>query len=117
MDLTLTPARRAIVRRASNLATVASQALNVALLDGEPDETISGRAFRQGVLGGDPRWRRTAAVINAAFFWQADHCRGSHLRDVKFACSIAKATAAAHGLDFAPAAAIFDAALARAYRT
>lgn len=58
-----------------------SQAVNTALLLGATDESCSGRAYREGVLLGCPRWRRDYRFINALFFWQADHCRGAYEAD------------------------------------
>ncbi len=71
--------------RVIKLFVLMSQLLNVLLLDGSPDETISGRCYRQGVLLGDQRWYEWRNRINRVFFWQPDHCRSSHGRDVEFA--------------------------------
>jgi len=69
-------ARRQIIRIAAWL----SQGLNVTLLAGHQNETVSGRAYRL-------RWpiRR---FINALFIWQDDHCRASHMRDIEWAREI-----------------------------
>ena len=45
-----------------------SQLANVVLLGGDANESISGRAYRQG-------WTRTEAAINTLLFWEPDHCR------------------------------------------
>ena len=69
-------ARRQIIR----IAAWFSQGLNVTLLAGHQNETVSGRAYRR-------RWpiRR---YINALFVWQDDHCRASHQRDLEWAREI-----------------------------
>jgi hypothetical protein len=76
------------ISRSSKLLTVASQTLNVILFDGEPDETISGRAWREGYLGGNPVWEQRRRQIDALFLWwrgEHDHCRQSHEKDIVFA--------------------------------
>lgn len=53
-----------------------SQWLNTLFLRGEPNESISGRAYREG-------WRRTEKVINVLLSWkEPDHCRRAHEADV-----------------------------------
>lgn len=77
--------------RLLRLAALVSQAANVVLFDGYADETISGRAWREGELGGDPVWHRRRVLIDRLFWtllWQAHHCRESHQRDVEFALLI-----------------------------
>ena len=56
-----------------NLAIAADQALN-ALLAGNPDETLSSRAYR-AKRAGHKYWGWTAKAIDALFFWQPGHCR------------------------------------------
>ena len=58
--------RGAQVRRLFNLLIAIDQVLNVLVGSGFCDETLSAFAHRKG------GWRRE--VINALFFWQADHC-------------------------------------------
>ncbi|UYV20958.1 hypothetical protein K1Y77_17215 (plasmid) [Halomonas qaidamensis] len=70
------------------LAALGSQLVNVIAFDGSPDETVSGRAYRQGVLQGCAKWERRRRWINRAFWWQTDHCRGSHLQDLRMARAI-----------------------------
>lgn len=74
--------------RLLRLAALGSQLLNVLLLNGSPDETISGRAYRRGVLMGSDRWARVQRGIDRVFFFQREHCRASHSRDVAFARGI-----------------------------
>lgn len=71
--------------RVSGLAVLASQAINVIVFGGMPDETVSGRCYREGVLGGSRRWARRRRIVDAVFFWDIDHCRRSHENDVAFA--------------------------------
>lgn len=51
------------------------QVLNVLIGSGYADETLSAYAHRRG------GWRRT--VINALFFWQADHCYQAWLSEIE----------------------------------
>jgi len=46
------------------------------ILAGTPDETLSSRAYRCGVLDQSPkrRWVFAHTWINRLFFWQPDHC-------------------------------------------
>lgn len=77
--------------RFTRLAVLFSQSLNVLIFNGEPDETISGRAYRDGILGGDETWARRARVIDRAFaliIGQSEHCRASHEKDRAFARAI-----------------------------
>jgi len=53
-----------------------TQLLNT-LLGGFPDETTSSRMWRWH-LQGKPKGTIFAAVIDAIFFWQEDHCRKAY---------------------------------------
>lgn len=55
-----------------------SQFLNVLLLNGHPNESISGRAWREP-------WPRAVRVLNALFFWQKNHCEDAYVGDVEWA--------------------------------
>lgn len=55
-----------------------SQFLNVLLLNGHPNESISGRCY------GEP-WPRAMRIINWVFFWQKNHCKSAYMTDVKWA--------------------------------
>jgi hypothetical protein len=50
-----------------------SRFINAAFLGGSTHQTTSSRAHIETSKG----WRRARVAINAAFFWQADHCRMS----------------------------------------
>jgi hypothetical protein len=62
----------------SRLFSATSQWFNVLLLNGHPNESISGRAYRQN-------WTAAVKVINGIFFWQSHHCRGAYAKDVEWA--------------------------------
>lgn len=64
-----------------NVATALSQLANAVVLAGDPNETISGRVYREG---------RTfyVSMIDAMFFFQDEHCLNSHLADRIFARKI-----------------------------
>jgi len=52
------------------------------ILKGEPDETLSSRAYRadtKGRLFG----RFFRPVIDGVFFWQENHCADSYISEVK----------------------------------
>lgn len=50
-----------------------------ALLGGWADETLSARAYRCQHLS--LAWRWAHAGIDAAFFWQDQHCRASYFAE------------------------------------
>ena len=53
-----------------------SQILNVIFLNGDPNESISGRCWRE---------QRMTAVkwINRLFWWQYQHCRSAYQTDLE----------------------------------
>ena len=55
------------------------------LLWGEPDETISSRAWRCGVRADKPkkRWRVARAIIDRIFWFDKDHCRRSYESEIE----------------------------------
>jgi hypothetical protein len=55
-----------------------SQAVNAALLNGHPNESLSAHTHRAG-------WTRAEKLIDAIFFWQPAHCRAAYLTDVEWA--------------------------------
>lgn len=63
------------------LLVIISQTINSLILMGNPDETISARAYRTP-------WPRTRKVLDWLFRWEIEHCYKSHQRDVKFAKKI-----------------------------
>lgn len=63
-----------------------SQLINVAIfLSDNPNESVSGRAYR---LREDKVWWAGMKVLNAAFFWQENHCRKSYDNDVERAKAV-----------------------------
>ena len=68
----------------SNLWVMASQMANTILLAGNPDQTISARAYVASYSG--KRW--PMLLINGVFFWQSNHCRESHNQDVENAVRV-----------------------------
>lgn len=54
-----------------------SQLLNVALLNGHPNESLSGRAWRT-----QSKWFK---VIDALLWFDKDHCRTAHENDLEYA--------------------------------
>ena len=52
-----------------------SQFLNVALLNGDANESISGRAYREN-------WAVAVRIIDAVMFLEPDHCRNAYLSDL-----------------------------------
>ena len=57
-----------------------SQLLNVILLNGHPNESLSGRAWRTQSF-----WRY---VIDTVLWFDKDHCRVSHENDMEYAREI-----------------------------
>jgi len=49
-----------------------------AVIGGNPNESLSGRAYRLREHG----WEWFYRVVNFLFFWQGDHCKQSHFNDV-----------------------------------
>jgi hypothetical protein len=57
-----------------------SQLANCAIFLGDnPNESLSGRAFRQ--RNGSKFWSAMYRLINKIFFWQDNHCLDAHLLD------------------------------------
>lgn len=54
-----------------------SQLANVVLLNGHPNESLSGRAYRTG-----SKWQK---VIDAVLFFDKEHCKKSHENDIAYA--------------------------------
>ena len=49
------------------------------LLGGQPDETLSARAWR---LRNKPYWKTFRKIIDFIFFWDPDHCYTSYVSEV-----------------------------------
>ena len=55
-----------------------SQLLNVVILNGEPDECLSGRAYRTNT-----KW--AIKLIDLVFFWDHNHCKSAYTNDLNYA--------------------------------
>jgi hypothetical protein len=65
----------------SRLWSAFSQFLNVLLLNGHPNESISGRCYREP-------WPRAERVVNLLFRWQSSsHCKSAFMSDLRWAKS------------------------------
>lgn len=63
---------------------LASQALNTVFLLGTPDESTSGRSYRQGVLGGHKGWALMHRFVDGLFsLWEKDHCKKAYEADLE----------------------------------
>ena len=63
------------------LSAWASQTVNVWLLFGHHDQTVSARCYVNRCKRG---WRTVYYLVNGLFFWQDDHCKESYEQDVLF---------------------------------
>ena len=68
-----------------------SQGINVVLLAGHPDMTVSARAHLRAPSS--KRWALARRAINWVFFWEEDHCAASFANDVEFALEVLEAAA------------------------
>lgn len=58
---------------------------NVAVFNGHPAESISGRCWRMRLENpGNRWWWRLTRLINIIFVWDPDHCRKAYLADVEY---------------------------------
>lgn len=53
------------------------QLVNVVVLNGSPDHTISGRVGYKSMSTGKRRWRWAESFIDTLFFFEPDHCSRS----------------------------------------
>lgn len=65
--------------RVHRLFDATSQWLNVLLFNGDPNESISGRSYRE-------KWSRSLAVIDSVL--GKGHCKSAYTRDVERAKEI-----------------------------
>lgn len=80
--------RRYIFRLSDSI----SQLFNTVILNGDPDESISGRAYRR-TMEGSRVWRKVMSVVDMIFFWQESHTANAYQSDL----DRAEARIAAHG--------------------
>jgi hypothetical protein len=52
------------------------------IFNGNPDESVSARAYRKGVIEGESGWAGARRWIDAVFFWEAAHCQKAHQHDL-----------------------------------
>lgn len=63
---------------------LASQALNTILLGGTPDESTSGRSYRQGVLQGHKGWSQMRKLVDWLFSgYEQEHCKKAYEADLE----------------------------------
>lgn len=60
------------------LLVLISQTVNALILMGNPDETLSARAYRTP-------WPTVRRILDKIYFWETEHCYKSHQRDIDFA--------------------------------
>ena len=58
-----------------------SQVLNVLLLNGDANESVSGRAYREN-------WSAAAKILDSVFWFDPDHCSNAYLSDLARAYAI-----------------------------
>lgn len=63
------------------LLVVISQTINALILNGEPDQTISSRAYSCNNV---KMWSLVEQCINFVFFWDENHCYKSWVLDLEF---------------------------------
>ena len=60
-----------------------SQLLNTVILNGDSDESVSGRSFKNGVLLGKKNWYYVMKSIDFLFFLiEKDHCKKAFFSDL-----------------------------------
>lgn len=75
------PTWRAIAGYFVRVGDALSQLLNVAVLLGDnPNESVSGRAYRMRRISWS--WAGLRWAINLVFIWQHDHCRDAYMADI-----------------------------------
>lgn len=64
-----------------------SQLWNARYLNGDPNECVSGRCYRRGVLEGSTGWNRARRVVDWLFslVGESEHCRKAWIKDNRWA--------------------------------
>ena len=75
------------IRYVTNVAIALSQLLNATVFCGDPNETLSGRCWRENR-------KVPGLLIDTLFFFQGQHCLHSHLADRILARKILEGPAA-----------------------
>lgn len=73
---------KTIIKQFVRIAAWLSQGINVLLLGGHQDQTLSARLF---INRNKKYWRIGHKVVNIIFFWEDDHCYKSHMKDIEWA--------------------------------
>lgn len=73
---------KSLMIRLIRIGDALSQLLNVILLDGHPNESLSGRAWRT-----QSRWHK---VIDAVLWFDPEHCRTAYINDLHYAYDLIK---------------------------
>lgn len=60
----------------SDFIEILSRLLNVVLLRGNVNESVSARSYR--LRNTSTFWKMSYLTVNRIFFWQNNHCRGAH---------------------------------------
>lgn len=60
--------------RLKRILICVDQFLNVVIFDGDSDETVSARAYREQQT---PKWAWRMAMLDRMFFWEVNHCEES----------------------------------------
>jgi hypothetical protein len=69
--------------RLARTGTLISQTANVWFFNGNPDESISARSYREGFLNNDAGWERRRKYIDwLAKPFETDHCHKAYLTDL-----------------------------------
>ena len=68
-------------RRVFHIGGALSQLLNAALFGGHPNESISGRVYRE-----DRKW--AVRLIDTLIFWHPNHCEESFMTDYMWAVEL-----------------------------
>ena len=69
-----------LARFAEMLIAAGSRVLNAAVFGGSTHQTLSARAFIDGMSS--PKWAKRQRAIDAAFWFQPNHCKTAWLQEV-----------------------------------
>ena len=74
--------------RLQKTGSLISAFFNVWLFNGNPDESISARCYREGVILDVVKWDAARVIVDWLFFWESEHCMNSYLVDLEHAREI-----------------------------
>jgi len=69
-----------LARFAEMLIAAGSRVLNAAVFGGSTHQTLSARAFIDGMTS--PKWAKRQRAIDTAFWFQTSHCKTAWLQEV-----------------------------------